>query len=196
MEADPFHHDEQDPVLPLRSFCSPFMPPPSPRRHSAAAKQDFGRLTTTALKKAASESSGHSQSRRFAPSPLDTIPPSIYTRFPRFSTTTENSTPDLSTEEVTSTRLSTDEHDLMQAPPSTAIVFEASGRRRKLSTVLHKAISTPSLSLRRVRDRLQRAPSSTLSGSILPQEAASALEQQSQVRGWPLPSSANLLTPK
>jgi hypothetical protein len=181
-------------VSPLRSFCSPTIPPPPLLRHTAVAKQDFERLKSNALKKATSNPSEHSQSRRFAPSPLDTIPSSLYPRFPRFSTTTENSTPDLSAEEVTSTRLSIDEHDIMQTPQPTATSSEADGKRRKMNTALHKAISTPSLSLRQVRDRLRRAPSSTLSGNTLRQEATSNLEQRSQVCRSLLTPSVNTLT--
>ena len=180
MDATSFMHDNQDSVSPLRPFRSLNMSPPSPD-HAGAAKQDFERITSKILKKSTPESSKHCQSRSFAPSPLDTIPPSLYPHFPRFSITTENSTPDLSTEEVTSTRLSIDEHAIMRLGPATTSP-EVDGKKRRLNITLHKAISTPSLSLKRVKDRLLRPPSSALSGNTLRQEATATSEQQSQVR--------------
>jgi hypothetical protein len=194
MDPDPVHPDEEDSVSPLRSFSSTTVPPPSPRCHTAVAKQEFDRLTFDTLKKAASSSPVRPQSRRFASSPLDTIPSNIYARFPRFSTTTENSTPDLSTEEVTSTRLSIDEHDIIRVPQPTATSSGPGRKRQKMNTALRKAISTPSLSLRRVRDRLRRAPSSTLSGNTLQQEATSTLGEQSQACGSPSTVSSNTPT--
>ena len=174
MDADSYHHGKEDSVSPLRSVGSPPVPPPSPRQPTAVAKQDF--------------------KHGFAASPLDKIPSNLYTRFPRFDTTTENSSPDLSTEEVTSTRLSVDEHAMMEAPLSKTVPSEGSGRRQRVQTALHKAISTPTLSLRRVKNRLRRAPSSTLSGNTLRQEETSLSDQQSQVCGDFHISSTNVLT--
>ena len=179
-----FHYGEEDSVSPLRSFSSPNTPSPSTDHPTAVAKQDFERLASKALKKASSDTSEHSQSPRFAASPLDKIPSSLYTRFPRFSTTTENSSPDLSAEEVISTRLSIDEHAIIEAPASNNMPSESGGKGHRLQAALHRAISTPSLGLglRRVRDKLRRTPSSTLSGNTLRQEATSVSEEQSHVR--------------
>ena len=182
MDPTFFEHDDQDSVSPLKLFRSLNMSPPSPDHYAGAAKQDFERITSQTLKKSTPESPKRCQSRRFAPSPLDTIPPSLYPHFPRFSITTENSTPDLSTEEVTSTRLSIDEHAIMRALGPATMFPEVDGKRRRLNITLHKAISTPSLSLKRVKDRLRRPPSSALSGNTLRQEATATSEQQSQVR--------------
>lgn len=182
MDPTSFELDDQDSVSPLRPFRPLNMSPPSSDHHAGAAKQGFERITSKTLKKSTPESSKHCQSWRFAPSPLDTIPPSLYPHFPRFSTTMENSTPDLSTEEVTSTRLSIDEHVIMRALGPATTSPKVDGKRRRLNITLHKAISTPSLSLKRVKDRLRRPPSSALSGNALRQEATATSEQQSQVR--------------
>jgi hypothetical protein len=157
------------------------MSPPSPDHHASTAKQDFERITFKILK-SIPESSKHRQSRSFAPSPLDTIPPSLYPHFPRFSITTENNTPDLSTEEMASTRLSIDEHAIMRALGPVTTSPEVDGEKRRLNITLYKAIATSSLSLKRVKDRLRRPPSSALPGNTLRQEATATSEQQSQVR--------------
>jgi hypothetical protein len=183
MDPDCLFHDERDSVSALRPFCSPTCLSPSLRCHAAVSKQDFGRLNSNITKGAIPEPSVHSQSQIFAPSPLDTIPPSLYTRFPRFSTTTEKLTPDLSTEEVTSTKLSLDEQDIVRAPQSTRTSAEADRKFQRWNMALHKVVSTPSLSLRHVRDRLRRAPSSTLSGKTLEQEATITSKEQYQVCG-------------
>lgn len=149
-----------------------------PCRPPLVAKHDFQRLASSVV----SEASGETQAQRFGPSPLDTIPPNLYLRFPRFSTTTETSSPDLSTEEVISTRLSIDEHAMVQASDSPSVSSETGGKRQRLQGVLHRAISTPSLGYQMMRDRLRRAPSSTLSGKTLRQGRTPTPEEDSQVR--------------
>jgi hypothetical protein len=183
MDPTFFGHDDQDLVSPLRPFRSLNMPPPTPDHHASAAKGGFEHITSKILRKSTPESSKHCQSRSFAPSPLDTIPPSLSLHFPRFSITTENSTPDLSTEEVTSTRLSIDKHAIMQALEPATASLEVDWKRWRLNITLHKAISTPSLSLKLVKDRLRKPPSSTLSENTLRQDATATSEQKSPVRG-------------
>ena len=142
--------------------------------HPTGTKEQSQRLTSDVLMAATTESRP-----RYGPSPLDMIPSEIYTRFPRFSTT-DTSNPDLSTEEMTSTRLSVDEHAIVQTGPDRPRVTRST-RRQKVQGALQKAISTPSLGLQVIKDRLRRAPS-TLSGNTLRQEPTSVSEQQCQVR--------------
>lgn len=96
-------------------------------------------------------------------SPLDSISPSWYPRFPRFSTTTESSHPDLSADEVTSTKISFDEEGIVHSRTSSNNSNTPSGKRQKLQITLHRAVSTPTLSLRRLGGRIKRAPSILLS---------------------------------
>jgi hypothetical protein len=76
---------------------------------------------------------------------LDLIPPDLYGRFPRLSTTTENLIPDFSTEEVTSTRLSLDEQDIVRAAQSTRKFAETERELQTGNRALHNVVSTPSL---------------------------------------------------
>ena len=141
--------------------------------HPTGSKEQFQRLTSHALMAATAE-----PRPRYGPSPLDAIPSSIYMRFPRFSTT-ETSSPDLSTEERNSTRLSVDEHAIVQTAPS--LVPVQNNKRGKVHVALREAISTPSLGLRAIKDKLRRTPS-TLSGTTLQQEPNSSSDQKSSVR--------------
>ncbi len=160
---------------------SPAVTEPSTKQPTGT-KDQFQRLTSETLMAANAE-----PRPRYGPSPLDTIPSNIYMRFPRFSTT-ETSSPDLSTEEMNSTRLSVDEHAIVQA--ATNLPPLKSSKRGKVHVALRKAISTPSLGLQVIKDKLRRTPS-TLSGTTLRQEPTSSSDQKSSVRNYPLPLSCN-----
>ena len=123
------------------------------------AKHDFEVLAANTLQTAAQEDT---RPRNLASSPLDSIDPLLYVRFPRFSTATESGHPDLSPDEVTSTRYSVDEVGIMQACGNPGASSEAQGRRQKLPYSLHKAISFSGLSMKNVGLRLKRAPSNLL----------------------------------
>jgi len=124
------------------------------------------------------------RARNHAPSPLDEIPGSLHVHFARFSTKTETSIPDFSPEEITSTRLSLDEEAIVQDTTHRGTQSDPPSRRQKVQNALHNAVSSPSLGVRRIKERLQRTPSSVLSGQVLQQEQQerpSSSDQQAQV---------------
>jgi hypothetical protein len=129
---------------------------PPLRTHLSTPKQNFERLASRTVSQAILE---ETRACNLPASPLDAIDPSLYPRFPRFSITTENSHPDLSTDEVTSTRLSLDEEGIVATPRSSTTNNTRSSKRHKLQVTLHRAMSTPTLGLRRMSDRIKRAPS-------------------------------------
>jgi hypothetical protein len=133
---------------------------PPPRTHLSTPKQNFERLASRTVSQAILE---ESRACSLPASPLDAIDPSLYPRFPRFSITTESSHPDLSADEVTSTRLSLDEEGIVATPRSSITNNTGSSKRHKLQITLHRAMSTPTLGLRRMSgrmtDRIRRAPS-------------------------------------
>ncbi len=130
-----------------------------PRIHLSTPKQNFELLASRTVSQAISE---ESRTSKLPASPLDSISPSLYPRFPRFSITTESSHPDLSTDEVTSTRISTDEEGIVATRRSSNISNSRSSRSQKLQGTLHRAMSTPSVGLTRLGNRIKRAPSTLL----------------------------------
>ena len=145
-----------DPAVPIFPIRSDSLPPvrssPGNGLTSTIAKKDFERLTSQTLHRAASEPQGRSH----ASSPLDSINPNLFVRFPRFSMTTEISSPNLSTEEVTSTRLSLDEEELIRKTTSPKTPKDS-----RLNLKIQRAVS--SSSIKRLGDSLRIAPSTILS---------------------------------
>jgi hypothetical protein len=88
-------------------------------------------------------------SQSLPPSPLDNIPSKLYDRFPRFSMTTEASQPDLSIEDVTSTRFSIDEEGIIAMPRQPG----------KLHRTLRKALSHQTMLLKKAKVGMRRMPS-------------------------------------
>lgn len=93
------------------------------------------------------------------PSPLDNIPSNLYARFPRFSMVTENSQPDLSIEDVTSTRFSVDEEGIVAIPYSSGLDSQKSKRPSKIHRTIRKAMSHQTMFLKRARVGVKRMPS-------------------------------------
>ena len=100
-----------------------------------------------------------SASQTLPPSPLDNIPSSLYTRFPRFSMTTEISQPDLSIEDVTSTRFSVDEEGIVAIPFSSDLDRERPKRPSRVHRSIRKAISHQAMFLKQARVGVRRVPS-------------------------------------
>ncbi len=133
---------------------------PPPRTHLSTPKHNFELLASRTVSQAVSE---EAHTAKLPASPLDSINPCLYPRFPRFSITTESSHPDLSTDEVTSTKISLDEEGMVAARRSSNNSNTKSKKRQKLQITLHRAVSTPTLGLRRFGNRIKRAPSILLS---------------------------------
>lgn len=91
-------------------------------------------------------------------SPLDNIPSKLYARFPRFSMTTEPSQPDLSIEDVTSTRFSIDEEGIIAIPYVSRSNHSKENRPGKLHRTLRKAISHQTMLLKRARVGVRQIP--------------------------------------
>lgn len=127
-----------------------------PRMHLSTPKHNFELLASRTVSQAIAE---EARTPKLPASPLDSISPSFYPRFPRFSITTESSHPDLSTDEVTSTKISLDEEGIVATRRSSNTSNTRSIKRQKLRITLHRAVSTPTLGLRRFGDRIKRAPS-------------------------------------
>ncbi|KAF7513893.1 hypothetical protein GJ744_006507 [Endocarpon pusillum] len=132
---------------------------PRLRMHLSTPKHNFELLASRTVSQAISEQTRPS---KLPASPLDSINPSLYPRFPRFSITTESSHPHLSTDEVTSTRISTDEEGIVAARRSPNTSNTRSRKRQILQTTLHRAMSTPTIGLRRLGNRIKQAPSTLL----------------------------------
>lgn len=126
------------------------------RMQLSTPKHNFELLASRTLSQAASEDT---RNPRFPASPLDSIDPSLYPHFPRFSVTTDNSLPDLSTDEVTSTRISLDEECIVASDDSGTTGQEKVSRRKKLQAKFQNAVSSPSLDMKRVGDHIKRVPS-------------------------------------
>lgn len=146
---------------------------PHPRMHLSTPKHNFELLASRTVSQAISEQTRPS---KLPASPLDSINPSLYPRFPRFSITTESSHPELSTDEVTSTKISTDEEGIVAArrSPNTS-------KRQKLQTTLHRAMSTPTIGLRRLGNRIKRAPSTLLPRRSSKESPRTVSENQAEV---------------
>jgi len=155
---------------------------PPPRTHLSTPKQNFERLASRTVSQAILE---ESRACNLPASPLDAIDPSLYPRFPRFSITTESSHPELSTDEVTSTRLSLDEEGIVATPRSSITNNTGSSKRHKLQMTLHRAMSTPTLGLRRMSgrmsDRIRRAPSILRGSTTLKRPQGTISENQAAV---------------
>ena len=131
-----------------------------PRAHLSTPKHNFEVLASRTVSQAILE---ETRAVKLPASPLDSINPSLYPRFPRFSITTESSQPDFSSDEMTSTKISLDEEGMVATRRTSNTSNTKSTKRQKLQTTLHRAVSTPSLGLRRIGDRIKRAPSIFLS---------------------------------
>jgi hypothetical protein len=165
---------------------------PAPRTHLSTPKHNFEVLASRTVSQAILEGT---RAVKLPASPLDSINPSLYPRFPRFSITTESSQPDLSTDEMTSTKISLDEEAMFATRRTSNISNTKSGKRQKLQTTLHRAVSTPSLGLRRIGDRMKRAPSIFLSRRTSKGLQRSISESQSEVgSACDLFKSFNMLT--
>ena len=105
-----------------------------------------------------STQSESTSSQSLPPSPLDNIPPRLHARFPRFSTTTEISQPDLSIEDVTSTRFSVDEEGIIAIPYNSDFKRQSkhSGRFHRTIKI---AISQQTMFLKKARVEVRRIPS-------------------------------------
>lgn len=91
--------------------------------------------------------------------PLDNIPTRLHARFPRFSTTTELSQPDLSIEDVTSTRISVDEHGIVAVPYNDELSYVKTKLPGRFHRTIRKAISHQTMFLRKARVGVRRMPS-------------------------------------
>lgn len=149
MITDSAHHSMDKEVVDSR-----------PRMHLSTPKHNFELLASRTVSEAISE---EHRTSKLPASPLDSINPSLYPRFPRFSITTESSHPDLSADEVTSTRISTDEEGIVATRRASNTSHSRSSKRQKLQITLHRAMSTPAIGLRRFGNRIKRAPSTLLS---------------------------------
>lgn len=97
-------------------------------------------------------------SQSLPPSPLDNIPPRLHARFPRFSTTTEISQPDLSIEDVISTRFSVDEEGIIAIPCNRD--FKRQSRQSgRFHRTIKKAISQQAVFLKKASVEARRIPS-------------------------------------
>ena len=92
-------------------------------------------------------------------SPLDNIPTRLHARFPRFSTTTELSQPDLSIEDVTSTRFSVDEEGIVAIPYNNESSFLKTKQPGRFHRTIRKAISHQTMFLKKARVEVRRMPS-------------------------------------
>ena len=118
-------------------------PPFDPAKVHRQQLSEFSAITSTSM---------------FPSSPLDDIDPSLWRRFPRFSTATEASQPDLSYDEVTSTRFSVDEEgiiDIFTKPGQEGLPRRHSKIRRGLS----RALSNSSTRIKHMSQRLRKVPS-------------------------------------
>lgn len=151
-----------------------------PRRtHLSTPKQNFELLASRTVSQAILD---EVRACNLPASPLDAIDPSLYPRFPRFSITTESSHPDLSTDEVTSTKLSLDEEGIVATRRSSNTSNTKSTKRQKFQITLHRAMSTPTLGFRRMTDRIKRAPSILLSSRTSKRLPGTISESQAEVR--------------
>lgn len=129
---------------------------PAQRTHLSIPKHNFEALASRTVSRAILE---ETQASKLPASPLDSIDPSLYPRFPRFSITTDTSQPELSTDEVTSTKISLDEEGMMATRSSSNASNTKVSKRQQLQITLHRAVSTSSLNLKRIGERMRRAPS-------------------------------------
>lgn len=106
-----------------------------------------------------STQSESSSSQTLPPSPLDNIPSRLHSRFPRFSTTTEISQPDLSIEDVTSTRFSIDEEGIIAIPYSIDVKHQKPKQPGRFQRTVKKAISQQTMFLKKAKVEVRRMPS-------------------------------------
>jgi hypothetical protein len=151
---------------------------PPPRMHLTTPKHNFQLLASRTVSQAISE---EARACKLPASPLDSISPSLYPRFPRFSITTESSHPDLSTDEVTSTRISLDEEGIVATPRSSDTSKIGSSKRQKLQITLQRAVSSPTLSLRRISERIKRAPGNLLPSRMSKMQTPRVCESEAEV---------------
>ncbi len=149
-----------------------------PRKHLSTPKHNFELLASRTVSQAISE---ETRTSKLPASPLDSINPSLYPRFPRFSITTESSHPDLSADEVTSTRISTDEEGIVATRRSSNTSNTRSSKRHKLQITLHRAMSTPTIGLRRLGNRIKRAPSTLLARRNSKESPRTVSQNQAEV---------------
>jgi hypothetical protein len=100
-----------------------------------------------------------SSSQTLPPSPLDNIPSRLHSRFPRFSTTTEISQPDLSIEDVTSTRFSIDEEGIIAIPYGIDVNHQKPKQPGRFHRTIKKAISQQTMFLKKAKVEVRRMPS-------------------------------------
>jgi hypothetical protein len=149
-----------------------------PRMHLSTPKHNFELLASRTISQALSDDS---RAAKPLPSPLDTVDSSLYPRFPRFSLTTESRLPDLSTDDVTSTKISLDEEGMVASRRPSNTSDSRSSRRQKLWIALHRAVSSPTFGIRRLGDRIRRVPAIMLSGGNSKRLDAEGSESQVQV---------------
>jgi hypothetical protein len=150
---------------------------PPPRMHLSTPKENFEHLASRTVSQAISE---EGRAIKIPASPLDSISPSLYPRFPRFSITTESSHPDLSTDEVISTKISSDEEGMVAQSASPRTIDTRSSKRQRLKLRLHRAVSTPILGLRQIGNRIKQAPNSNLARRVSKTLHRSVSESQAQ----------------
>lgn len=126
------------------------------RTHLSTPKYNFEILASRTVSQAIAE---EARIVKHPAPPLEAINPSSCPRFPRFSITTESSQPDLSTDEVISTQISLGEEGIVSRRRSSHTIDTRSSRKHKLQKTLYRAVSSPSLGLRRIGNRIKRAPS-------------------------------------
>lgn len=133
---------------------------PPPRTHLCTPKRNFELLASKTVSRAISE---EAIVAKLPASPVDSSHSSLHPRFPRFSIASDSSHSDLPTDGVTSTKISSDGEAIVATRRSANASRIRSRKRQKLQVTLHRAISTPTLELRRIGSQIKRAPSVILS---------------------------------
>lgn len=150
-----------------------------PRTHLSTPKHNFELLASRVVSQAISEEACTS---KLPASPLDSISTSRYPRLPRFPITTEGSHPVLCNDEVTSTKISLDEEGMVGTKTSSSTRYTKSSKRKNLRTALHRAVSTPTLGLKRINSRIRRASTILLSRTSPNRPSQSISDRQAAVR--------------
>ena len=149
-----------------------------PRTHLSTPKHNFELLASRTVSQAMSE---EARASKLHASPLDSINPILYPRFPRFSITTESSHPDFSTDEVISTKISLDEEGIVATRRSFHTSNARPSKRQRLHLTLHRAMSSPTLGLRRIGYRMKLAPSILFSNRTSKPPPGSICQIQAEV---------------
>lgn len=149
-----------------------FVPPPrtpypdtSSNENTLAHSSSSSRSQSQRRDSLPSTQSESTSSQSLPPSPLDNIPSRLHARFPRFSMTTEPSQPDLSIEDVTSTRFSIDEQGIIAIPYDHNLRHQKTKQPGRFHRTIKKAISHQTMFLKKARVEVRRMPSNWGLGS-------------------------------